>query len=410
MTKQRSAAPRQEANGTWRFVVDLGPGLDAKGVWRERRQALRRGFPTKRAAQAAMDELRANARQGTTVHPSRQTVRQYLEDDWLPAVRRRLAESTWESYERNVRHHIVPAIGGVQLQALDGVRLDRFYADLLTSGRVRGNRRADNGQSPGLSARTVRYVHTILHSALRDAVKSKRVPVNACDQATPPSAKSAKAPEMRTWTGRQLLTFLQRTDGDRYGAAWAFLATTGCRRGEALGIRWSDIDLDAGSASIRQQVIPLPKASGVGREARIVQGTKGAEARVIELDARTVTMLRTWKKQQATERLALGSGYDDQGLVFPRFDGRPHHPEAFSKTFDRRVRAKAFDDLPVIRLHDLRHTWATLALEAGVDVAVVSKRLGHSSPVVTWQTYQHVRKGMQSDAAERVADAIFGAV
>lgn len=89
-------------------------------------------------------------------------------------------------------------------------------------------------------------------------------------------------------------------------------------------------------------------------------------------------------------------------------DGRPFHPEAFSKTFDRRLRLAAFADLPTIRLHDLRHTWATLALEAGVDIAVVSKRLGHSSPVITWQTYQHVRKGMQSDAAERVANAIFG--
>ena len=119
-------------------------------------------------------------------------------------------------------------------------------------------------------------------------------------------------------------------------------------------------------------------------------------------------MLRTWRKAQSAERLALGIDYEDHGLVFPRYDGRPFHPEAFSKTFDRRLRLAAFADLPTIRLHDLRHTWATLALEAGVDIAVVSKRLGHSSPVITWQTYQHVRKGMQSDAAERVANAIFG--
>ena len=139
-------------------------------------------------------------------------------------------------------------------------------------------------------------------------------------------------------------------------------------------------------------------------------GTKGGEARVVELDQRTVTMLRTWRKAQAKARLALGVDYEDHGLVFPRPDGLPFHPEAFSKTFDRRVRQAEFADLPTIRLHDLRHTWATLALEAGVDVAVASKRLGHSSPVITWQTYQHVRKGMQTDAAERVAEAIFGPV
>ena len=322
--------------------------------------------------------------------------------DWLPAMRRQLAESTFDSYERNVRNHVVPRMGGIQLQALDGPALNRFYSDLLQAGRKRGN------QSPGLKPRTVRYIATIVHKALDDAVKWRRVQLNAADQATPPSAKSAKAPEMTTWIGPQLMAFLERTAGDRYGCAWAFLATTGCRRGEVLGLRWADVDLDAGSASIRQQVIPLPKAGGVGREGRIVPGTKGGDSRVIELDRRTVSMLHTWRKMQATERLALGAAYDDHGLVFPRFDGRPFHPEAFSKTFDRRVRQAAFDDLPTIRLHDLRHTWATLALESGVDVAVVSKRLGHSSPVITWGTYQHVRQGMQTDAAERVANSIFG--
>ena len=401
MTKQRSAAPRQDANGTWRFVVDLGPGPDAKGVWRERRQAFRRGFPTKKAALQVMDELRVASRAGTFVAPQRQTLKDFLEVEWLPAVRRQLAESTLDSYERNCRHHIIPALGGIQLQALDGAHLNRFYATLLETGRKRGN------QSPGLKPRTVRYIHTIVHSALDDAVKWRRVTLNAADQATPPSAKSAKAPEMATWTGPELATFLERTDGDRYGYAWAFLALTGCRRGEALGLRWSDVDLDASSAAIRQQVIPLPKSSGTGREARIVSGTKGGDARVIELDQRTVTTLRTWKARQAQERLLIGGGYDDHGLVFPRPDGRPFHPEAFSKTFDRRVRQAAFADLPTIRLHDLRHTWATLALEAGVDVAVVSKQLGHSSPVITWGTYQHVRQGLKADAVQRVADSIF---
>lgn len=402
MARQRAAAPTQDPNGTWSFIVDLGPGLDAKGKWRDRRQARRRGFPTKKAAQHEMDELRVAARQATFVAPKRQTVKDFLEQDWLPAVRHQLAPSTFDSYERNVRHHIVPGIGGIQLQALDGAALDRFYGHLLAAGRKRGS------QGPGLKARTVRYIATIIHSALDDAVRSRRVQVNAADQATPPSAKAARAPEMRTWTGPQLASFLERTSDDRHGYAWAFLATTGCRRGEALGVRWSDLDLDSGSASIRQQVVPLPKAGGVGREGRIVQGTKGGDARVIELDQRTVTMLKAWRKLQAAERLSLGAGYADHGLVFPRHDGRPQHPEAFSKTFDRRLRQEAFADLPTIRLHDLRHTWATLALEAGVDVAVVSKRLGHSSPVVTWSTYQHVRKHMQTDAAERVAASIFG--
>ena len=161
---------------------------------------------------------------------------------------------------------------------------------------------------------------------------------------------------MHTWTGPQLAAFIERTANDRYGPAWFFLATTGCRRGEALGLRWSDLDLDEGFASIRQQVIPLPKPGGKGREGRIVPGTKGGDARVIELDARTLASLKQWRKVQAEERLLLGAGYEDNGLVFARPDGRPQHPEAFSKTFDRRLRMGAYADLPTIRLHDLRHT------------------------------------------------------
>ena len=179
--------------------------------------------------------------------------------------------------------------------------------------------------------------------------------------------------------------------------------------GEALGLRWSDVDLDRATAAIRQSVIPLTKASGKGREGRIVPRTKTDKPRVIELDAASVAVLRSWKARQAEEHLLIGAGYQDNDLIFCRPDGTPYHPEAFSKTFDRRLRQPRYSELPVIRLHDLRHTWATLALAAGVDVAIVSKRLGHGSALTTWQTYQHVVQGMQTDAAEKVAALIFGA-
>ena len=404
MPRNSSAAPRRAKNKTWYFVVELGPGLDSKGQWRERRQAYRRGYLTKAAAQEAMDLLRSESAAGTYVAPNGQTVREFLVEDWLPARRAQLAESTWGSYERNVRHHVIPNIGGLRLQALDGTALNRMYATLLKSGRKRGQ------QSAGLKPRTVRYIHTIVHAALGDAVKLQKVQSNAANKATPPSAKSARSPEMKTWTAAQLAEFLGRTAGDRFGYAWSFLATTGCRRGEALGLRWNDVDLNRGLASIRQQIVALPRPSGRGTEPRVVAGTKTGQDRVVELDTRTTASLRQWKKQQSTVRLQLGAAYEDNGLVFPRPDGKPFHPEAFSKTFDRRLRRQDFADIPRIRLHDFRHTWATLALEAGVDIAIVSKQLGHASPTITWNTYQHVRKGMQGNAAERVADLIFGPV
>lgn len=401
MTRNSSASPRKDPDaGTWWFIVDLPSGPEG-----ERRQAKRRGFPTKKAAQDALDELRNSTRQGTFVAPAKTTLAAYLTDEWLPAVRRELAESTFESYARNIRLHIVPALGGIKLQALDGLTISRFYDQLLTSGRKLGR------QSPGLKPRTVRYIGTILHAALDDAMKTRRIPFNPAAQAKPPSASAARPPEMLAWSGPELRRFLALVEGqgDRYYWPWLVLATTGARRGEVLGLRWADVDLDHAVASIRQTVVPLTKASGKGREGRILARTKTDRARVIELDAKTVAALHTWRAKHAQERLLVGVGYEDNDLIFCRPDGRPYHPESFSKTFDRRLGQEAFSDLPRIRLHDLRHTWATLALVAGIDVAIVSKRLGHSSPMVTWSTYQHVVKGMQTDAAEKVAALIFGA-
>ena len=121
-----------------------------------------------------------------------------------------------------------------------------------------------------------------------------------------------------------------------------------------------------------------------------------------------MTTLRAWRAEQAEEKLLLGSAYQDHALVFCHPDGRPYDPERFSREFSRRLTRRPFTEmLPLIRLHDLRHTWATLALIAGVDVKIVSERLGHSSPLITWQTYQHVITGLQTDAAERVASLIF---
>src|SRR5436190_17426808 len=148
---------------------------------------------------------------------------------------------------------------------------------------------------------------------------------------------------MNVRSGPELASFLERTTGDRYHYPFMFLATTGCRRGEALGLRWRDVDLKARTASIRQQVVPLTKASGRGREGRIVARTKGGDARVIELDERTVAMLRAWRKKQAQEKLRAES-YEDHGLAFPRPDGKAFHPEDFAKSFDRRVRRAGFGE------------------------------------------------------------------
>lgn len=383
------SAPRKDpTSGTWWFVVDLPAGGDGR-----RRQAKRRGFKTKAEAQAALDDLRVGVRRGTYVPPARQTFGSFLVNDWLPAIRSTVEPSTHESYSRYLKLHVIPAIGGVGLQQLDAGILNRLYADLLEHGRR-------NGQPGGLSPRTVRYIHTIIGRALREAVAWDRLPRNVAQAAQPPGASQAKSPEMKTWDAATLARFLQLVSDDRHQPAWLFLATTGCRRGEALGLRWTDVDLDAGRVVLYQTV------SAINHELRIAPRTKSGKPRPIEIDAATVAALRAVRKRQAEERLLLGPGYVDYGLVFARPDGRPQHPEHFSNAFERRL---ARYRLPRIRLHDLRHTWATLALQAGVDVKIVSERLGHASAKITWDIYQHVTPTMQADAAETVARLIFGA-
>jgi integrase len=173
-----------------------------------------------------------------------------------------------------------------------------------------------------------------------------------------------------------------------------------CRpRGEALGLRWADVDLDTGRASIVQTVITVKHKVHFG-DPKTAKGT-----RTVSLDPATITALREHRKRQAAERLQMGAGWTDHGLVFCHVEGGTLHPERFSRTFTDRIRQLG---LAPIRLHDLRHTWATLALASGVHPKVVQERLGHANISITLDIYSHVTEGLHSDAAAKVADVIFG--
>ncbi len=273
--------------------------------------------------------------------------------------------------------------------------------------KLEASGRAD-GQG-GLSARTVRYIYTILRSALSDAVKQGRLSVNPTDRSTPPSPSEARPPEMQAWTAPELGRFLGWADAQDPDLAmgWRLLAATGMRRGEALALRWRDVDLDAGRLAVRRSV-GVVKAKGAGE--RLVEGpTKTGRSRVVDLDAGTVAALRAYRT--ARGRLALGL-VRDSALVPSSVDGTHRHPERFSRRFAGQVararKALGEDLLPVIRLHDLRHTHATLLLADGVPVKVVSERLGHASATITLTVYQHVHPGMGREAADRFAALLEG--
>jgi integrase len=232
----------------------------------------------------------------------------------------------------------------------------------------------------------------------KDAVRWGRLARNPVDAADPPRPTSSNT-EPITWTAEQTRDFLVGTADDRLSAAWVLLATTGMRRGECLGLRWRDLDLDLGFASIRQTVIAVHHQVQLG-EPKTAKGR-----RTVSLDPTTVLALREHRRRQAAERLQVGRGWQNNDLVFCGIDGGPLHPERFSRTFADRARQL---ELPAIRLHDLRHGWATLALKAGEHPKVVQERLGHSNVGITLDIYSHVTPGLHAEAARRIANVIFG--
>ncbi len=352
------------------------------------------GGATRREAERVLGALVKRIHDGNYRSPERVTVTQYLTERWLPAKRAQLRASTFDSYERNVRNHVVPRIGSVQLQRLTAEDLDGLYADLLTDGRR-------NGSGGGLSAKSVRYIHGIIRKALADAMRKGSVTRNVADLADPPKPSAGRKRAVRAWTPAQLRQFLDEIASHRLFAAFFLAANTGMRRGEVLGLQWKDVDLERGRLSVQQALV------NIAYELELADVKTQTSRRTIDLDERTVAVLRTWRKQQLEEQLLVGRRDDDAALVFAQADGSAVHPDYFSQVFERHV---AKSELPRIRLHDLRHTHATILLQAGIPVKVVSERLGHSSPAFTMSVYQHVLPGMQADAAVAFSAAVFGAV
>jgi integrase len=357
---------------------------------------------TREDAANALREAVVKIRKGNWIEPSRQPLGEYLQT-WLGGLR--LAPSTTASYRKNVRLHVEPYIGAVPLASLTSARLSALYRELETSGR-----RDQEGRRTGLplSARTVRYVHEILSAAL-DAALQDEVPLlerNPAVKAKPPTARQARAPEMHPWDASQLGAFLAwSADESPLHAPWLVLAMTGMRRGELLALRWRDIDLDAGTIAVRRSVGVVKHR---GQPEQLVEGsTKTCRPRVIDIDPATTAVLRAWKSERGAIGLHLARG---SAVVFGNREGGFRHPETFSRLFgtaqERCARTLGEDAPPRIRLHDLRHTHATLLLRDRESPNVVSERLGHASVSVTLSVYSHVLPGDQKAAAARFAALI----
>lgn len=361
-------------------------GLDPL-TGRERRRWHPAG-PDRAAAERLASKFAADWSRDRSPQRSSLTVAVYLTQRWLPANQARLKPSTWAGYARNTHLHVVPRIGRVALRHLRPDHIERMYADLSVEG--------NHTRAGGLDEKTIVEIHQMLRRALDDAVRRGLIVTNPAAVALSPRRRPLGSSVAKAWNAYQLRAFLDHTAGHRMHAALWTAANTGMRRGELAGLHWGDLDLDAGTLSINRSLV------SVSYELHESRGKTRTSRRCIDLDSTTAQVLRDWKAQRASEDASFDPD-DGDAQVFAQPDGTVTHPQLISDAFKRKVRTSG---LPKIRLHDLRHTHATLLLKAGVPIKVVSERLGHSTPAFTMATYQHVLPGMQREAAETFASLL----
>lgn len=420
-------------HGTWYFSLELPAGPGGK-----RRPRLRRGgFATRDDAVDELDRARTQIKRGAD--PSlRLTTGAYLVK-WL-ADRPDLKSSTRHNYEAAIDTYLVPLLGHIELGRLQAEDIAAMFTT------IRGwNEKLAAGEPVRKSQRHVGptamlRIRAVLRVALNDAVDSgkrdfnpaerKRVRMETPEKWKPlawtgprvdkfwaahrraleatkmtrgdkawrcwRAMKLRPAPSM-VWTPEQAAAFLDHAKGDRLAPVFELVMLTGIRRGEACGLSWEHVDLDAGTLTLAGTRVQVAW--------KVEEATPKSEAgwRTIHLDRKAVALLRHHKAKQAAGQLQWGDAWQGTGLVFTLEDGRPPHPDLVTTTFER----LAFTaHLPPVRLHDLRHGWATYALAAGVDVKIVQDRLGHSSSKVTRDLYTTVLEEVSREAAETVSELI----
>jgi integrase len=407
------AALRELWQGVWpkRRPLTACPKCEGKlSTTEERRQVSHSGFRTKKEAQAALNKALTELQEGRYVPLQRMRLSEFLRTCYVPSLETRLATgklkaTTKEAHTTIVERYIIPKIGGVNLHELSTVRVSQFYRDLLTDGRIRG----DGG---ALHSNTVKRIHSVLHKALAGAVQDgllyRNVADGACRDLGDGKQDEDGIKELKAWTREELTAFLDAQRGDRLFGLWHVIGFSGLRRGEALGLLWKDVDLGDGGLYIRRALVPAGSKI-------VVSTPKTERTRTAYIDPGTVRVLRDHAARQGDECRKAGEGWTETGLTFTREDGQALGPRWVSRLFGRAVEAfnkerlekdgpAAKGLLPIISLHGLRHTYASVALSGGMRLVDVSEQLGHASIVITKDIYGHLSKeSCQKTAAQFAA-------
>jgi integrase len=392
----------------------------------------RSGYETDDDAWEAMRQARAAIPAGTHVKPSRRTVAQFFEE-WFRYVQTSTEPTTAANYIAHARAYVLPWIGERQLQDITPSVVAALYQQLLRSGRRKADtnwemfllwkthkeitprqlsdkvgvtyagarkaiRRYEAGRTPtaaampGIAPKTVKTVHIMLGSAFSTAVTIwKYMGANPTNGVKPPTVP--KKPH-RTWTPSQMTRFLEVVRTDHFYALWVLVATTGMRRSELGGLRVDALDLDA--MTLRMESTRVVAGGSVEDGSGKTTGSR----RLLSLDKFTVSVLRQHMAKVVANKEDWGNDYRDHGLVFCWEKGTPIYPDTVTEQFNALVDRAS---LPRIKLHDVRHTYATIALRSGVHPKIVSARLGHATVAFTLDQYTADIPGLDRQAAEDIS-------
>jgi integrase len=374
---------RYKNSDSYSIVINLG--VDPATGKRKQQWISVKG--TKKDAEKKLAELLHQIDTGSFVTPKRITMSEYLEQWLRDYCVPNLAPRTTEGYQYIVRTHLIPTLGQIPLMQLKPEHLQQMYYNKLTSGRSDGK--------GGLSNRSVRYCHVTLHKALQNALKMGMIMRNPADAVEPPKVHRR---EMQTMNESDIHLFLEMARSTQYYTIFYVLIFTGLRRSEILALRWSDVDLLLCQLSVNRTIHQLHNGQIIFGEAKTQKSR-----RLIALSPSTVAVLKEHRETQEGQRRSIGLSLLDDDLIFCQENGKPLLPDSITHAWMRLARSIG---LKGIRLHDARHTHASLMLKQGIHPKIVQERLGHSSIQVTLDTYSHVAPGLQQAAANRFDDIV----
>jgi integrase len=368
----------------WCFVVEL-PRDEVTG---KRRQKWFSGFNSKKEAQQALIEKLREIQTGLLVDTNDMTVAEYM-NYWLENYAKvSCRHTTYSVYTQRTTRYVLPAIGRIKLKDLKTIHLQKMYADLLKNGA--------KYRSGGISPMTIRHVHGMMHKALENAVRWQIVPRNVAQLVELPRVEKK---ETVVLTKEQVQQLVEAAKGHELYIPILLAVTTGMRYAEIFGLAWKDIDFEKRTIHVRQQLV---RTRG---EYRLTEPKTKSSERIISLSESLVAPLRRHKSEQAQQKLLYGPDFNKDGLVCCRpEDGLPYSATPVRRKFDSLLEKAG---LPRVRIHDLRHTVATLLLEQGVHPKVVSELLGHANIGITLDRYSHVSMTMQKEAVNSLEAAIF---